>query len=334
MIFGSAILDVAIGLFFLYLLLSLLASAIQEVLASLLDWRAKTLTQGLANLLNDEQLVAEFYAHPLIQSIHQGERKPTYIPARTFTITLLDIFSANRDDKSAEESVDELKENIKKIPNRVIRIALQLSIKYSEKSVEKMFTRIDNWFDSAMSGLSEVYKRKSQLALIIISSVIVLVANMDTISIGHALMTDSALRENLANTATEFQSQIAADPDMSEAIKADAQKTASDLLATLNSTGLQIGWWVGKDFVGPKNFGEGVLKLIGLLVTVLAMSMGAQFWFDILKSLIAIRNRGRKEKNDSALEAVTPPGTPVLEKAVVDESGSSKSDKPSKSDRE
>ena len=199
MIFGSAILDVAIGLFFLYLLLSLLASAIQEVIASLLDWRSKTLTKGLSDLLNDEQLVAEFYAHPLIQSIHQGGRKPTFIPARTFTVALLDIFSANKEDKSAEESVDELRENIKKIPNRVVRIALQLSIKYSEKKVEKMFERIDTWFDSAMSGLSEVYKRKTQLALIIISAVIVLVANMDTISIGHALMTDSELRNGLAD---------------------------------------------------------------------------------------------------------------------------------------
>jgi flagellar biosynthesis protein FliR len=35
------ILDIAIGLIFIYLILSLLASEIQELIATLLQWRAK-----------------------------------------------------------------------------------------------------------------------------------------------------------------------------------------------------------------------------------------------------------------------------------------------------
>jgi hypothetical protein len=42
-----AMLDVAIGLFFIYLTLCLLASGIQELIATLLEWRAKQLKEAI-----------------------------------------------------------------------------------------------------------------------------------------------------------------------------------------------------------------------------------------------------------------------------------------------
>ncbi|NES42756.1 MAG: hypothetical protein F6K20_15520, partial [Moorea sp. SIO2C4] len=48
----SAILNVALGLFFVYLITSLLASEIQEYLASVLQWRAKHLQRAIENLIN------------------------------------------------------------------------------------------------------------------------------------------------------------------------------------------------------------------------------------------------------------------------------------------
>ncbi|NEO67231.1 MAG: hypothetical protein F6J98_45525, partial [Moorea sp. SIO4G2] len=48
----SAILNVALGLFFVYLITSLLASEIQEYLASVLQWRTKHLQRAIENLIN------------------------------------------------------------------------------------------------------------------------------------------------------------------------------------------------------------------------------------------------------------------------------------------
>ena len=45
------VLDVAIGLAFIYLILSLLASEIQELLTTLLQWRAKHLKDSIEVLL-------------------------------------------------------------------------------------------------------------------------------------------------------------------------------------------------------------------------------------------------------------------------------------------
>ena len=45
------VLDIAIGLFFIYLILSLLASEIQEYFTTLFQWRAKHLKKSIENLL-------------------------------------------------------------------------------------------------------------------------------------------------------------------------------------------------------------------------------------------------------------------------------------------
>ncbi len=46
-----AILDIAIALIFIYLILSLLSSEIQEIIAALLEWRAKNLKEAIETLL-------------------------------------------------------------------------------------------------------------------------------------------------------------------------------------------------------------------------------------------------------------------------------------------
>ena len=83
MLFGSNLLEVAIGVIFLYLLLSLLCSALTELIESLIRFRARDLKRGVGRLLQDPRLVEIFFDHPLIKPL--GET-PSYIPARTFSL--------------------------------------------------------------------------------------------------------------------------------------------------------------------------------------------------------------------------------------------------------
>ena len=73
---GSSILEVAIGLAFVYLLLSLVCSAVQEGLESWLKCRASDLEKGISGLLGNADLVADFYQHPLIFGLFQGDYRP------------------------------------------------------------------------------------------------------------------------------------------------------------------------------------------------------------------------------------------------------------------
>jgi hypothetical protein len=79
------VLEVALGLVFIYLVLSLLASEIQEILSALLQWRAEHLKRSIELLLagqNDTQLkqaealADSLYSHPLIRSLNQEGRGP------------------------------------------------------------------------------------------------------------------------------------------------------------------------------------------------------------------------------------------------------------------
>lgn len=118
--FGSNVLDVAIGMIFVYLLLSLICSAVNEIIEAWLKKRSTDLERGIRELLDDPKgagLTQEVYKHHLVnalfrgeyapQKIHAGSNRyqvrgffshrnaadlPSYIPSRNFALALMDVF--------------------------------------------------------------------------------------------------------------------------------------------------------------------------------------------------------------------------------------------------
>ena len=77
--FGSSILEVVIGVIFIYLLLSLISSAINEFISSLVNKRGENLFEGIKNLLNDPNftgLAQKLYHHGLVDGISQASKDP------------------------------------------------------------------------------------------------------------------------------------------------------------------------------------------------------------------------------------------------------------------
>src|SRR4051794_35667542 len=95
--FGLDMLDVAIGIAFVYLLVSFLCSAIVEGVEAVLKRRSSDLERGIGELLHDPKLVARFYSPPLINGLFKGSYKPgmrklpSYIPARSFALAIMDL---------------------------------------------------------------------------------------------------------------------------------------------------------------------------------------------------------------------------------------------------
>ena len=87
---GSGVLDVAIGLVFVFLLVSLIVTAANEFIAALLSSRAKWLKTGILRLLGSEWAL-KLYEHPLIEGVSLGKSGPSYIASRSFSGALLDI---------------------------------------------------------------------------------------------------------------------------------------------------------------------------------------------------------------------------------------------------
>ena len=108
--FNSQILDVAIGMIFIYLLLSLMCSAANELIELWLKNRAADLERGLRELLKDKDgsgILKDLYSHQLVNSLFEGEYKPgslgltskllgkvnlpSYVPSRNFALALMDL---------------------------------------------------------------------------------------------------------------------------------------------------------------------------------------------------------------------------------------------------
>ena len=87
----DAILEVAIGLVFSWLVLSIATMQVQEWISSWFRWRAQSLEESFHNMLQDPDLVDKFYNHSMIASLSRPGQKPSYIPSNRFAETLFDI---------------------------------------------------------------------------------------------------------------------------------------------------------------------------------------------------------------------------------------------------
>jgi hypothetical protein len=75
---GSDVLDVGIGMSLLFLMMSLIATAVREAIEGVIKSRSKQLENGLREMLDDSTkgnyagLVGQIYKHPLISSLYRN----------------------------------------------------------------------------------------------------------------------------------------------------------------------------------------------------------------------------------------------------------------------
>jgi hypothetical protein len=312
MMFGSTILEVAIGLLFVYLLLSLLCSAVGEYIEAKFNNRAKYLKEGITLLLNDSagggvDLAAQLYAHGLVRPFYRdGTKLPSYIPSRTFALALWNMAStaAAGDAAGGAAGVTTDLKAVRAVvaahlPNRELRTALLTLIDEAQGDVEKARKNIEEWYDGMMDRVSGWYKRRTTVLMLVLGFVVAAVVNADTINIANTLARDGALRSSLV-AAAEQRIRTPLSPTTAggtpEDVDAQATKNLRHAHDAVNALGLPIGWTRAtpgnKDDRRrvPDTFGEFFLKLVGILVTGFAISQGAPFWFDVLNKFMVVRS--------------------------------------------
>lgn len=123
------ILNLAIGLIFVFLVFSLVVTAANELLVSWVEARERSLREGIGELLHDRNFVGkacDLYDHPLIGALsRKKDGQPSYIPKQTFVSALLDLLvPANTE---TPRTIDEVKLAIAKlIPEGVANIKTNL----------------------------------------------------------------------------------------------------------------------------------------------------------------------------------------------------------------
>ena len=270
--FGSTVLEVAIGLTFCFGTVALIVTTIQEALSSLFRLRANTLLAGVKSMLNDphfNSLAQAVYTHPLVNPHGEGaavserelKSKPSYIEPAHFAIALIDSVQMLPGDYTS------LKSAIEAIPDPQVRRAM-LALYDRAQDLQQFQKMVAGWFDSAMERVSGAYKRKQLLISLLISLLLAIILNIDSIHLFKTLW-----------QAPTLAAHIQGAPGVLD------QATIQTLWA------LPIGWTT--DFP-PELNAAFALQLAGWLITAGTTMFGAPFWFDILQRAVQMRGTGGK----------------------------------------
>jgi hypothetical protein len=320
----TALLDVAIGLILLYLILSLVASAVNEALAGLFQRRGAFLAKGIQNLLGDV-MAGRFFRHPLVQALGRGTKKPSYVSAQVFSRALLDLVGglpapaagaapgggsgagapglasfrsgylvASRDPQVA--AIQATLEGLVGLPpadlqasggQAVLGLGQALGALARESSdLADLEGKVESWYDEAMDRVSGWYKRRTSIIVFAIGVVLVGALNADTINVARILWAHPEVQAAaVAQAEKTVQSPAGTTATPSPADAASA-------VAGLAQLQVPLGWLSPAVPADPRDVpGDAagwLVKIAGLFLTGIAITFGAPFWFGLLKGFVGL----------------------------------------------
>ena len=197
---------------------------------------------------------------------------------------------------------------------------------HADQVVATARLNLETWFNDAMDRLSGTYKRRAQWTAFIIGCILALVLNVDSISVATSLWREPTLRQTIIAQAQSYAAPAASQGSASTASTASPLQNIPALETQLQALNIPFGWtFVAFDTAGrqcallpvkasqvwgiPSADGQGqplckrisnlppdiiswLVKLMGLVMTGLATTQGAPFWFDILGKLVNVRGTG------------------------------------------
>jgi|GEM_PF-2584852 len=279
--FGIEAINVVIGLIFIYLLFSLFVSLINEIISNLFNARGNQLYKSLKDLIG-EDAVKNLYNDPRINILIKpgstisslktefteikNEKLPDFIPGEIFGEVL-----ENFDN-------DKIKGKLEKAT---------VTLKQSRKE-------LSNLYELAITETRATYRKNVRNLTLVIGLVVTVSFNVDSIKVFKELANDP---QKAAFITAQAEAYIAANDSLVQQNDAEIMELKEDLnelyktqINSLNST-LGLGWDSEVDILDQVS----LLGILGWVITVLALSLGAPFWFDLLKRVINIKNEITKK---------------------------------------
>ena len=239
-----------------------------------------------------------------VRAWRQRRSLPSYIPARSFSEAVIDLVVPNR---SGSTTMDAIQVGVAAMPPELgtLRSSLQTMITNAGNDVGQFRTEIEHWYDDHMDRVSGWYKRHVAMITIVVGAILILLLNINTLTIGRTLYTESTVSSAVSTVAAKGT-------DCSASL--DRKACLDNLQAQLSAVaaaGLPVGWGTVRDCRAPRarcnwldqrgifsQHGSSgwqlLVVLIGFLITIIAIVPGARFWFDLLGRLGSLRATGPK----------------------------------------
>jgi hypothetical protein len=363
---GSTAIDVVISLIFIFLLYSMLASIIQEIVTNILGLRSRILLKSIARMLDDgdringirrwdlanfiieflknagnfffpfagRAITKEFYNHPSIKYLSESSwnDKPSYMRRSTFARTLIDMLKGTsithtQDLAAVVRSALQARNSM---PQET-RQHLNVLFENAGGDIEKFTSSLEEWFDEVQERASGWFKRQTQLILFLIGFAIAWAFNVDSISIARLLAKNDKMREQfVAFSLAQYKEAYASGSLSTDSttVQSNLDEARKELRAAIDETGviLGLGWEtvvvnaeesihkmtailsdtvmagdekakllvsIAGDFKRRElsQYQESYwLAISGWILTALAISLGAPFWFDLLNKVAVVRS--------------------------------------------
>jgi hypothetical protein len=298
------ILGVAIGIATVCLIFSILASHLQELWASFSARRAAALEIAIGNMLSDADLSKAFFDHPLIQSISfpstrsaifrgktPGARRPSYISSDIFSRVLQSVLTTAHSltERELPALIGALPESMVKHRMKTLTLGLESDARACNEAIEK-------WYDGTMDRINGLYKRNTQIVLLFLGLILAIACNANLLRVASTLWTSAAARDEVNAVAQMYGCKDDANcsADKYVEVRSDIEKNLKVLPVGYETLDLFEYWsTVAKGGQGVP-IKEWIFNLGGWLLTAVAISLGAPFWFDLVNKFINIRMVGQK----------------------------------------
>ena len=262
-----------------------------------------------------QQAIQGTFLSSALGKLGLGRTKISYLPSRTFSAAVFDLLApadragpadpahpgATAGKRAATDPMARAKAAVEGMSeHNPARQPLLRMMTDAEGDRDKFRGSLEHWYDDTMDRVSGWYKRYVQRIILVITIMLVACLNVDTINIAQVLWRLPTERAAVAAAAAKQAGS-----------GSSASQNADEVVRSISALKLPLGWTpphvtrvspAGAKTVVvstdpqhvPLGTGSWLIKLLGLLITVLALSLGAPFWFDALTKLGSLRQAGPK----------------------------------------
>jgi len=318
-VFGSQNIDVIISLCMFFFMLSLAVTGITGALLRRRHTKAQNMGEGLRDLFrygdskhpSDQGVAERLFAHPLVASMltHKGKRWLAYIdlPAPVLRAVLPDVLCHDFVPARAswKKRMDELLAHYESCweeaqagppagrpPHRSHAYQLLAALSALEQGGD--YTEaFDTWYSQSKDAIKRRYASLARTHSGLVALAFILTINADALRMYEVLSANTTARAALVEAAGTG----AASPELpgAEAMGTAMDNALDDAEATQPQAtlGLPLGWKEDVPAGGwaftAETFWWFVSKLVGLTISVIGASLGASFWFDLVKAVLPYR---------------------------------------------
>lgn len=219
----NSFLETGISLVLLFFIFSIITYIIQELIAVNLRYRSKMLWKSIEQILEgksvaegrvqlmkalpeaDKPFTREFYAHAQIRTLQKDlKKKPSYIPASSFALAIIDLVAQRAGNKTADLFTD-FRNGLRHYINSGGQFGQVLgNLLDHAVSLQDLKGKIEDWYNQYMQRVTGWYESHTVASVRIIALALALVFNLNVIELAKTIYRNGELRGKMTGLAEKI----------------------------------------------------------------------------------------------------------------------------------